>query len=40
MSYENITIQGFFTHLANADDIDPKTSQEQILKFSDTLKMS
>ena len=39
MSYENITIQGFFTHLANADDIDPKTSQEQILKFSNTLKV-
>ncbi|MBT6223123.1 MAG: alanine racemase, partial [Rhodobiaceae bacterium] len=35
----NITIQGFFTHLANADDIDPKTSQEQILKFSNILKV-
>jgi len=39
MSYKNITIEGFFTHLANADDVDPKFSQEQIVKFSNILKI-
>jgi len=39
MSYKNIIIEGFFTHLANADDADPKISQEQIVKFSNILNI-
>jgi alanine racemase len=39
IGYKNITIEGFFTHLANADDVDPKISQEQIVKFSNILKV-
>jgi len=40
MSYKNITIEGFFTHLANADNVDPKVSQEQIVKFTNILKIT
>ena len=40
MSYKNITIEGFFTHLANADNVDPKVSQEQIVKFTNILKVT
>jgi len=38
MNYKNIKIEGVFTHLACADDENPKVTRDQISRFSEILK--